>query len=88
MGTEKLIVGTAEAYNSTNYILCRFISLLYTQYAFLARLYESTGKAIAQPPASALVLVLAVSAALTKMLKFYVKTLYFLNLQMDLIYIW
>ena len=52
---------TAEAYNSTNYILCRFISLLYTQYAFLARLYESTEKAIAQHPASALVLASALA---------------------------
>ena len=54
----------------------------------LARLYEvqeeSTGTAIALPPASAL------ASALTKMFKFYVKvfkTLYFLNPQMDLLYI-
>ena len=52
---------------------------------FLARLYESTGRAIALP------LALALASALTKMLKFYVKvfkTLYFLNPQMDLVYIW
>ena len=49
---------------------------------FLARLNESTGKAIALPPAL---------SALTQMLKFYVKvfkTLYFQNPQMDLVYIW
>ena len=48
---------------------------------FLARRFESTGRAIALPPAS----------ALTKMLKFYIKvfkTSYFLNPQMDLVYIW
>ena len=51
---------------------------------FLAHLHKSTGRAIALCLASALV------AALTKMLKFYVrvyKTLYFLNSQMDLVYI-
>ena len=53
----------------------------------LACLYESAGRAIAVPLASALgsVSVLAV-AALTKKLKFYVKvfkTSYFLNPQMD-----
>ena len=49
------------------------------------RLYESTGRAIALPPAS------DAASALTKMLKFYVKvfqTLCFLNPQMDLVYIW
>ena len=53
---------------------------------FLARLYRSTGRAIALPPASALAL-----AALTKMLKFFVKVFkpsYFLNPLMDLVYIW
>ena len=51
----------------------------------LAWLYESTGTAIALPPVSALV------SVLTKMLMFYIKvlkTLYFLNPQMDLVYIW
>ena len=54
---------------------------------FLAHLYESTGRAIALSPASAVALALE----LTKMLKFYVKvfkTSYFLNLLMDLVYIW
>ena len=45
----------------------------------LARLYESTGRAIALPAASAsplaLVLASASASALTKMLKFYVKVL-------------
>ena len=43
----------------------------------LARLYESTGRAIALPAASALALVLASASAsaLTKTLKFYVKVL-------------
>ena len=49
---------------------------------FLARLYESTGRAIAVTPASAL----ALASALLKMLKFLVKvfmSLYLLNLLMD-----
>ena len=53
---------------------------------FLAHLYESTGRAIALPPALALA-----SAALTEMLKFDVKvfkTSYFLNPLMDLVIIW
>ena len=56
-------------------------------HTFLAHLYESTGRAIALPSA----LVLAPASVLTKMLKFYIKvfkTLYFLNPQMDLVYIW
>ena len=51
---------------------------------FLARLYESTGRAIALPPTS------AAAPTLTKMLKFFFKvfkTLYFLNPLMDLVYI-
>ena len=47
---------------------------------FLARLYESTGRAIAITPASAL------ASALLKMLKFLVKVfirLYLLNMLMD-----
>ena len=51
---------------------------------FLARLYESTGRAIAVTPASALALALA--SALLKMLKFLVKvfmSLYLLKLLMD-----
>ena len=51
----------------------------------LAYLYESTERAIALPPVSALV------SVLTKTLKFHVKvfkTLYLLNPQMDLVYIW
>ena len=50
--------------------------------AFLARLYESTGRAFAVTPASAL----ASASALLKMLKFLVKvfmSLYLLNLLMD-----
>ena len=70
----------------------------------LARLYESTGRAIALLPTSALALASAsalalasasvadaAASALTKILKFYVKvfkTSYFLNPQMDLVYIW
>ena len=49
---------------------------------FLARLYESTGKAIAVTPASAL----ALASVLLKMLKFLVKvfmSLYLLKLWMD-----
>ena len=49
---------------------------------FLARLYESTGRAIAITPASALPL----ASALLKMLKFLVKVfirLYLLNMLMD-----
>ena len=56
--------------------------------SFLARLYGSTGRAIALPLALTLALVLA--AVLTKMFKFYVKvykTLYFLNPEMDFVYI-
>ena len=50
--------------------------------------HSSTERAIALPPACALE---SVIAEITKMLKFYVKifkTLYFLNPQMDLFYIW
>ena len=50
---------------------------------FLTCLYKSTGRAIALPSVSAV--------ALRKMLKFYVKdfkTLYVLNPQMNLLYIW
>ena len=55
---------------------------------FLARLYESTGRAIAVTPASAsaLALALASASALLKMLKFLVKvfmSLYLLKLLMD-----
>ena len=61
---------------------------------FLARLYESTGRAIAVTPASASalasalasVLALALASALLKMLKFLVKvfmSLYLLKLWMD-----
>ena len=49
--------------------------------SFLARLYESSERVIALPPASALAL--ALSAALTKMLKFYVKIF-----KTDFVYIW
>ena len=48
---------------------------------FLSCLYESTGRATALPQA----------LAFTKMFKVYVKvfkTLYFLNSQMDLVYMW
>ena len=51
-------------------------------FLFLARLYESTGRAIAVTPASAL----ASASALLKMLKFLVKvfmSLYLLKLWMD-----
>ena len=57
---------------------------------FLARLYESTGRAIAITPASAsasaLALASALASALLKMLKFLVKVfirLYLLNMLMD-----
>ena len=53
---------------------------------FLARLYESTGRAIAVTPASASALALASASALLKMLKFLVKvfmSLYLLKLLMD-----
>ena len=53
---------------------------------FLARLYESTGRAIAITPASALALASALASALLKMLKFLVKVfirLYLLNMSMD-----
>ena len=56
----------------------------YTSNTFLARLYESTGRAIAVTPASALAL--ASASALLKMLKFLVKvfmSLYLLKLLMD-----
>ena len=52
--------------------------------SFLARLYESTGRAIAVTPASALAL--ASASALLKMLKFLVKvfmSLYLFKLLMD-----
>ena len=52
----------------------------------LARLYESTGRAIAITPASALALASALASALLKMLKFLVKVfirLYLLNMLMD-----
>ena len=52
----------------------------------LARLYKYTRRAVALCPAS----VLALVAAFTCLLKFYFKvfkTLYFLNSQMDLVYI-
>ena len=49
-----------------------------TDKPFLARLYESTGRAIALP----LALVVAAALVLTKMLKIYIKVL------MDLVYIW
>ena len=52
----------------------------------LARLYESTGRAIAVTPASASALALALASALLKMLKFLVKvfkSLYLLKLWMD-----
>ena len=59
-------------------------------YQFLARLYESTGRAIAVTPASAsasaLASALASASALLKMLKFLVKVfirLYLLNMLMD-----
>ena len=55
---------------------------------FLAHLYKSTGRAIALPSALELA---AAASVLTQMLMFYVKvfkTLYFLNPQMDLVYIW
>ena len=56
--------------------------------ASLARLYESTGRAIAITPASASALALAsaLASALLKMLKFLVKVfirLYLLNMLMD-----
>ena len=56
--------------------------------SFLARLYESTGRAIAVTPASASALAsaLASASALLKMLKFLVKVfirLYLLNMLMD-----
>ena len=53
---------------------------------FLARLYESTGRAIAVTPASASALALASASALLEMLKFSVKvfmSLYLLKLWMD-----
>ena len=53
--------------------------------AFLARLYKSTGRAIAATPASAS----ALASALLKMLKFLVKvfmSLYLLKLWMDQVY--
>ena len=58
------------------------------RYSFLARLYESTGRAIAVTPASASALAsaLASASALLKMLKFLVKvfmSLYLLKLWMD-----
>ena len=59
-------------------------------HSFLARLYESTGRAIAVTPASASALAsalaLALASALLKMLKFLVKvfmSLYLLKLWMD-----
>ena len=58
----------------------------YPLYSFLARLYESTGRAIAVTPASASASALASSSALLKMLKFLVKvfmSLYLLKLWMD-----
>ena len=54
----------------------------FLQVSFLARLYESTGRAIAVTPASTL----ASASALLKMLKFLVKvfmSLYLLKLWMD-----
>ena len=64
--------------------------LKYFYLFLLARLYESTGRAITLSPVSALAL--ASVSLLTKMLKFYVKvfykTSYFLNPLTDLVYIW
>ena len=68
--------------------------LYYLNKSFLARLYESTGRAIAVTPASASALALALASAsasasasaLLKMLKFLVKvfmSLYLLKLWMD-----
>ena len=62
--------------------------LYYFNKSFLARLYESTGRAIAVTPASASALALASASAsaLLKMLKFLVKvfmSLYLLKLWMD-----
>ena len=63
---------------------------LVSSFTFLARLYESTGRAIAVTPASAsasaLALASALASALLKMLKFLVKVfirLYLLNVLMD-----
>ena len=61
-----------------------FVLILKPQNTFLARLYESTGRAIAVTPASALAL--ASAWALLKMLKFLVKvfmSLYLLKLWMN-----
>ena len=64
---------------------CSLALFLYIIY-FLARLYESTGRAIAVTPASASASALALASALLKMLKFLVKvfmSLYLLKLLMD-----
>ena len=66
----------------TKFYINRLTQTYFT--AFLARLYESTGRAIAVTPASASALALA--SALLKMLKFLVKvfmSLYLLKLWMD-----
>ena len=63
-------------------------SRLFLIQPFLARLYESTGTAIAVTTASALGSALASALALLKLLKFLVKvfkSLYFLNPWMDLV---
>ena len=73
---------------------CSFLLWLFCDVfvLFLARLYESTGRAIAVTPASvsasasALASALASASALLKMLKFLVKVfirLYLLNMLMD-----
>ena len=69
------------SYPSNHWVLpwSRYKKVLFD---FLARLYESTGRAIAVTPASAL----ASASALLKMLKFLVKvfmSLYLLKLLMD-----
>ena len=71
-----------------HFIKAHQITLQATDFSFLARLYESTGRAIAVTPASvsALSLALASASALLKMLKFLVKvfmSLYLLKLWMD-----
>ena len=76
-----VLVQLAKDMQNTYFLLAAAIEL------FLACLYKSTGRAIALPLVSSL----ATAVALTKTLKFCVKvfkTLYFLNPQMHLVYIW
>ena len=80
-GCGKTLIAASKAWKHLSvYALSYLIIIPMFKNKFLARLYESTGRAIAVTPASAL------ASALLKMLKFLVKVfirLYLLNMFMD-----